>query len=233
MTTESNPRNREFLVADAIAHAARSPLSVIAGIASSLRETSTADTREGLDRIVRETQRLSRMLENRVIAVKLEAEVMVRREWVSLEELVGAALARLDATLAGRAVATTVDGELVAHIDPVLGELLLVNLIDNVVGHTPVGSPIEIFARRTGAVATIEVADRGAGLPPMTMRRLAEQTHVGASDARLGLAVCRSIAVAYGGAIEADSRVGGGTIVRITLPDGAPLPALDRGEEVS
>jgi two-component system sensor histidine kinase KdpD len=216
--------SRDFVVADAIAHAVRSPLSVIAGIASVLRETAGPDARPGLDKIMREAQRVSRMLENRVVIAKLGTAPAVRREWVSVEELVGAALARLDPVFAGRTVTTRLAGDLVAHVDAQLGELCLANLLDNVAAHTPAETPTEIAARRIDGVVIVEVADRGPGLAPNAVDRQA-----GPEDARVGLVACRTIAAAHGGSITALRRDGGGSIVRVTFPDGAPLPAFGEG----
>ena len=128
--------------------------------------------------------------------------------------MVGAALTRLDDALAGREVAVAIADDALAHIDPILGELLLVNLVDNAAKHTPAGTPIELTARREDTTAVLEVADRGPGLPAGTERLVFERffraTPSTTTGVGLGLAVCRGIAVAHGGSIEARRRDGGG-----------------------
>jgi len=202
-----------------IAHDLRSPLSVIAGLASRERETTTGATRDALDKILDESLRVSRMLENRAAVAKLESGQVMPREWVAVEELVGASLARLDARLEGRNVVIEV-GDVVAHVDPTLGGLVLVNLIDNATRYTPRGTPIEITARREGDRTVIEVADHGPGPAAQTLHELAEAS----ADSRQGLAVSRRIASAYDATLELVARNGGGAIARVTIPDAAPYP---------
>lgn len=202
----------------AISHDLRTPLSVITGRASVLRASVREDQRRDLDTIVHEAQRLSRTLENLLAVTDVEREANPRREWVPFEELSGAVLARLESVLAGRPLEVDVPDDLLAHVDPVLGELLLANLLDHAATHTPPGTPIELQARRDGASVSIRVSDRGS-----TAVRPTE--HATRADG-LGLAACRKIARCYGGKIESSTRDGGGTVVYVYLPDGEALPIL-------
>jgi len=215
----------------AVSHDLRTPLAVITGIATTLREHAPATARADLDVIVGEAERLSRILQNLLAVTKVEGGAVPRREWVPIEELVGAALARIDGPIADRQIAVEVPGDLLAHIDPILGELLLVNLVDNATKHTPAGTLIELSARRAGTSTVIEVADRGPGLPPGVERLVFERFFRAAPSATsgvgLGLAVCRGIALAHGGTIDAIRRAGGGTVFRVVLPDAEPFPLLD------
>ncbi len=215
----------------AVSHDLRTPLAVITGMATTLRETAEVPAREGLDTIVSEAERLSRILQNLLAVTKVEGGAKPRREWVPIEELVGSALLRLDDALAGRKVAVAIAEDAIAHIDPILGELLLVNLVENAAKHTPAGTPIDLAVRREGLAAVIEVADRGAGLPAGTellvferFFRAGESTTPGVG---LGLTVCRGIALAHGGTIEARQREGGGAVFRCVVPDGERMPAFD------
>lgn len=215
----------------AVSHDLRTPLAVITGMATTLRETADVAARDGLDTIVAESARLSRILENLLTVTKVEAGAKPRREWVPIEEVVGTALRRVDDALEGRRVDVDIADDALAHVDPVLGELLLVNLLDNAAKHTPAGTPIELGARREGPSAILEVRDRGPGIPAGSERLVFERFFRAASGTAagvgLGLAVCRGIAGAHGGTIEAVAREGGGTIFRVTLPDGEPMPTFD------
>jgi K+-sensing histidine kinase KdpD len=215
----------------AVSHDLRTPLAVITGMATTLRETAEAASHEGLDTIVAESERLSRILQNLLTVTKVEAGAKPRREWVPIEEVVGTALMQLDDALAGREVDVRIADEAIAHIDPVLGELLLVNLLDNAAKHTPAGTPIDFTARREGTTAILEVADRGPGIPEGSERlvfdRFFRAVPASGTGVGLGLAVCRGIVVAHGGTIEAVRRDGGGTVFRCTIPDGEPMPTFD------
>jgi two-component system sensor histidine kinase KdpD len=212
----------------AVSHDLRTPLASITGAASALRDAATvADPErrgELIDTLCEEAERLERLVANLLDMTRLEGSgVEIHREWVPLEELVGAALVHLERVLAGRSIHTELDEQLpFVALDPILAEQLLVNLLENAAKHTPAGSPIEVRAQARGAHLEIEVLDRGPGLPPGTESRVFEK-FFRAAPARvpgvgLGLAICRAIAQAHGGSIVAENREGGGACFRATLP---------------
>lgn len=215
MSSRSSPQRDPI---STIAHDLRSPLSVIVGLASRERESATGATRDALDKILDESLRASRMLENRAAVAKLETGPVLPREWIAVEELVGASLARLEARLEGRQVTIEV-GEILAHVDATLGGLVVVNLVDNATRHTPRGTAIEITARRDGTSTIIEVTDHGPG--PAAPRGDTGDTTAGSGQ---GLAVSRRLAAAYDGTLELLARPGGGAIARLTVPDAGPYP---------
>ena len=190
-------------------------------MASVLRITEHGKTRDGIETIALESARLARMLENLFAVTRFSPETSVRRDWIPVDDVVGAALGRLEDELRGREIVLELEPPVVAHADPILLELLLVNLIDNAARHTPAGTPIEISARRDNVVVVIELADRGPGIPPGVFDR-----PIGAARG-LGFEICRGIADAHGGAVMAWSRDGGGSALLVTIPDAAPMPNVE------
>jgi two-component system sensor histidine kinase KdpD len=215
-----------------VSHDLRTPVAIISGLASTVRDgaTLTAEQRESLDTVVDEAGRLGSILHNLLAITRVESGAVLERDWVPLEEVVGAALARCETVLDGRPIELEVDADVGAHVEPVLFEQLLINLVENASKHTPVDKPITIRARRDGADAVIEVSDRGPGLPPGDPTRLFEKfvrgPGVRTKGAGLGLAVCRGIAHAHGGTISAERREGGGATFRVRVAAGeAPVVA--------
>ena len=217
-----------------VSHDLRTPLAVIAGATSSLVEGATT-----LDPAVRvelaqtaydEADRLNRLVGNLLDMTKLEAGALqVRKEWQPLEEVVGAALTRLDDRLHDRPLAAALppDDPLVP-LDSVLIEQVLINLLENALKYTPVNSPIELSATAASGVVTITVADRGPGIAPGDEQRIFDkfyraQSANGGGGAGLGLTICRGIVEAHGGRIWAENRAGGGAAFHFTLPlEGTP-----------
>ncbi len=162
------------------------PLAAITGAASALREegagADASQRAELLDTIAEEAGRLERLLANLLDMTRLESGGLEpKREWVPLEEIVGAALARLEAQLGRREIRTELpEGLPLAFGDPVLLEQLLINLLENVAKHTPAGSPLEIRAREVGGALELELADRGPGLAPGDETRIFEKFQRGA-----------------------------------------------------
>jgi two-component system sensor histidine kinase KdpD len=213
-----------------VSHDLRTPLAAITGMATSLRDAAvprSASEREALDTIVEEARRLSRILTNVLSITKVESGAAPRREWVPLEEIIGSALVRLEDELADRPVTVAVPGAALAYVDPILVELLLLNLLDNASKHTPPGTAIDIAVSREPARAVIEIADRGPGLAPGSFAQVFDKFYRGqttTSGVGLGLAVCRGIAIAHQGGIEAIPRDPGGVRFVAWFPDTEPMP---------
>jgi two-component system sensor histidine kinase KdpD len=219
----------------AVSHDLRTPLAVITGSATSLRDDADHLTpgmrRELLSSIISDAQRLARVLSNLLQLTRVETGLSPVREWVPAEEVIGSALTRLEEQLSDHPVELEVSSEVVVQVDPVLFEQALLNLIENALKHGV--PPLRIAARRVGSEVHIEVADRGPGLPPGDPRRLFEK-FVRASTAPgagLGLAVVRAIVEAHGGRVLAQTRDGGGAVFQIVLPTPAPPVTVVRSEE--
>ena len=183
---------------------------------------------ELLESISEEALRLNRLVGNLLDMTRLESGVELRRDLYPLEEIVGAALQRLEPQLAGREVAAALPEDLpLVNVDDVLLGQVLANLIENAAKYSPPGSAIEIAAEATPAAVQLDVRDRGRGFAVGEEKRLFEKFYRGKSEgvrgAGLGLAICRAIVVAHRGSIEALHRSGGGAIFRIRLPLDARL----------
>lgn len=227
----------------AVSHDLRTPLAVITGAATTLRDETRlpADTgRELLGSIVTEAERLERLVSSLLDMTRLEGgAVALHREWVPLEELAVSAIGRVRDRLSGREVAVRFAPDMpLASVDPVLVEQLLVNLVENAAKHTPSGSPIEVAGEVSGAEHTLEVRDRGRGVPSGEEERIFEKfvraPAEGATGVGLGLAICRAIAVAHGGRITAKRREGGGAVFAVALPRiGEPPQIVDPAESAA
>ena len=214
-----------------VSHDLRTPLAVVTGAASSLLEDAidAATRRELTETILQEAQRLNRLLRNLLDMTRLEAgAVRVNKEWQPLEEVVGAALNRVEDSLAGRQVLTDLAVDLpLVPLDAVLIQQLFLNLLENALKYTPAGSPIEIVGRRQPGGVEIVVADRGPGIPAGEEQQIFEKFHRISGDrgggVGLGLAICKGIAMAHGGRIFVSNRPGGGAEFHVYLPiDGEP-----------
>jgi nitrogen fixation/metabolism regulation signal transduction histidine kinase len=78
---------------------------------------------------------------------------------------------------------------------------------------------IEIATGQTGGMATLTIADRGAGFPPEILPRVFEPyVTTKARGTGLGLAIVKKIVSEHKGTINIENRAGGGAVVSITLP---------------
>ena len=161
--------------------------------------------------------------------------LQLNRDWHSVEELVGSALARLEPGLdgprgPGRRSRRTCP---LVPVDGVLVEQALVNLLENAVKYTEPAMPDR---RRGGGGRTARSRSRSRTRAPACPRgrrsRCSRSSTAPRSAQRgfgLGLPICRAIVTAHGGPIWAERREPRGTRFRFTLPlgDGAAGPAKE------
>lgn len=106
-------------------------------------------------------------------------------------------------------------------IDPVELEQVLVNLINNSIDAMQSGGDIIVGAHHADKSVIINVIDSGAGIPQGDLDRIFEPfftTKPVGKGTGLGLSVCFGIVHGWGGTIEASSKQGEGTTMKITLP---------------
>lgn len=217
-----------------VSHDLRTPLTVIAGSASSLVEGESyldgETKRELAQTIYEEAYRLERLVNNLLEMSRLQAgDTKLLEEWEALEEVLGAALAQLEAHLKDHPVIIDLPPNLpLVRMDHMLMERVLVNLLENAAKYAPEGTTIHIGGRVEGDLLKVEVADRGPGLPLGEEERVFEKFYQAARGRSrgvgLGLTICRSIVEAHGGQIWATNRPAGGAVFTFTLPLGEPSP---------
>lgn len=228
-----NEKNRSALLS-AVSHDLRTPLTAIQGAAGSLLandQTLTPGERTQLSRsIYDESDRMNRLVQNLLDMTRLESGALqLKKEWQSVEELVGAALDLLKGRFSNHPFALKLEPGLpLVLVDGLLMEQLLMNLLENSLNHTPPGTPIELSAQRSGENLELEVTDRGPGLEPgeetSIFEKFARGSRAGKSGVGLGLSICRGIASAHGGVISASTRPGGGASFLAQLPIGGKAP---------
>ena len=212
-----------------ISHDLRTPLAVMAGAGSALAQHGPSldeATRLELARSIENTAReMSELVSNVLDLVRLESgQVVLRRDWQTLDDLVGSALTRYQERLRAHRVETRLPADLPAvWVDGTLIVQLFGNLFDNVAKYTPPGTRVTVSAVPVGDLVQVAVEDNGPGLPAGDPARLFEKFQRGSGEGAvvgvgLGLAIAQAIVRAHGGEIEAQRREGGGARFVFTLP---------------
>jgi two-component system sensor histidine kinase KdpD len=210
-----------------LSHDLRTPLAGILGTATTLRgqadQLPPAQREKLLANIENETRDLSAMADNVLQLARLsQPQAQLRREWESVEEVLGAAVARLRA----RWPRARIQLRVTPSLPPVKAEAALLaqaiaNLVDNGVRHSAGDARIEITAGRSREGLFIAVRDHGEGIAQEDIAAIFERYRQGvegqAGTAGLGLAICKLVVQAHGGQIAA-RRCEPGTEFRIDLP---------------
>ncbi|MEO8478623.1 MAG: DUF4118 domain-containing protein [Gemmatimonadota bacterium] len=229
-----------------VSHDLRTPLAAIEGAAGTLllepASDIPADVRVRLLRTIHdEADRMNRLIGNLLEMVRLESGVVpVHATWQPVEEVVGTARHRVAERIASHPLTVALAHDLpLVFIDELLFEQVLVNLLDNAIRHTPVGTRIDIRGRVAGTQLEIEVADRGQGFTPTALgtdfssfaRGGMHEDRPSTAGLGLGLSICQGIMIAHGGTIRVRSRAGGGTALNLRLPLGDPPAPPPSGQD--
>jgi two-component system, OmpR family, phosphate regulon sensor histidine kinase PhoR len=175
------------------------------------RVQTDAKRQEYLDIIVRESERLSALIENVLDFARLERG---RGSYEFAEGDVGDAVTRAAnvyryrAEREGMQLLVDVEPNLPrAHIDERAIQLAVVNLVDNALKYAPDGEEIVVRVSAQGDSVRIDVIDRGPGVPADERQRIFERfvrlsSRSGESQVRgsgIGLALVKHIAESHGG----------------------------------
>lgn len=234
---------RTEFVANA-SHELKTPLTAICGFAETLTDPSVpeADRELFAGRIVEHAKRMNSIVEDLLTLARLEEPGLeVRHDALALQPLVDSIAAGQAERL--RAAQMSLRFEIVPRGLEVLGDpegirQILENLIDNAIRHSG-GSAVTLEAREADAgEVSLSVADDGRGIPAADLGRIFERFfRVDPSRSRatggtgLGLSIVKHWVGAMNGRVWAESSVGQGTHVHVTLPSArsaATEPELDR-----
>ncbi|MET0660900.1 MAG: sensor histidine kinase KdpD, partial [Steroidobacteraceae bacterium] len=219
-----------------ISHDLRTPLAVIAGAGSTLADHSSGLTEEQRAQLARSIETTARdmtdIVSNVLQLMRLESgRIHLNRAWDTVEEIVGAALARVEPRMQDHPVQLSLPDDLPpVFVDSALIVQVVVNLLDNVAKYTPPGTRTTIAAIATDDEVSITVEDEGPGLPPGDPDLIFNKFQRGEAEGSvlgvgLGLAICRAILIAHGRQIHAGARVGGGARFHFSLPIHEPEAA--------
>ena len=220
-----------------VSHELRTPLTAIKGWAETMKMTGPADAvtmEKGMSIIVRETERLSGIVEELLDFSRMQNKAMVlMMDKIDL-------LAELDEAVymyRERAISENkhLDFEEPESISPVLADKnrmrqVFVNVIDNALKYTPEDGMVSIRVQEDEKFIHIYIVDNGCGIPAEHLPRVkdkfykANQTQRGSG---IGLAVADEIMTLHSGSLQIESEEGVGTTVIISIPKIQP----DKGDQ--
>jgi signal transduction histidine kinase len=218
-------------------HELRTPLTMLQGTLELLEEDlrdGRLDRRDALEQVAgaqHELRRLARLATELLDLSRLDADLPLRREPVELGELARAVAAEFALAAADRDVTLEVippPGPCWAGGDPGAVARVVRILLENALRYAPPRLPVRVTAAYHGETATVEVADRGPGVPAGDRERIFRRFERGTqTDAAggfgLGLAIGRELAQRMGGELRLIEDGRPGVTFRLALP--IELPA--------
>ncbi len=207
-------RSHQSLLANA-SHELRSPLARLK-MALSMLEDATPSQREALQReIGTNIGELDALVEEVLLASRLDATDSVNREEaVDLLAVAAEEAARVQAGVQGDDLRVKGDERLLRRA--------LRNLLENARRYG--GEAVEVEIARRGGQVEARISDRGPGVPEAFRERIFEPFFRLPGHAEreggvgLGLALVRQIAERHGGSVRCEPRQGGGSCFTLALP---------------
>ncbi|WP_307786379.1 HAMP domain-containing sensor histidine kinase, partial [Streptomyces clavuligerus] len=224
---EQDARAKRF-VAD-VSHELRTPLAAMTMVATVLDEDAAAlppDTAHAARTVSQEISRLSRLVDDLMEMSRFDSgAARLHTADTDLAEAVRATLALRGWT--GRVTAELPDG-IRARVDRRRVDVIVANLVGNALRHGAAPVTLTLAADPAGGTVTVEVADRGPGLPPEVLAHVfdrfykADTARTRSGDAGqgsgLGTAIALENARLHGGTVDAADRPGGGAVFTLRLP---------------
>jgi two-component system, OmpR family, sensor histidine kinase KdpD len=225
-----------------LSHDLRTPLAAITGASTTLLQQDAVLDLQGRNElvltIIEESAHLNRIIRNVLDMTRLESgAITVKKEWLHIEEIVGAVLNRFAEKLKDHPVSAHIPADLpMVAFDPLLIEQVLMNLLENGVKYTPAGTALEITAGISDNHLQVDVGDHGPGINHGDEERIFDKFVRGSAKAGgmgLGLTICKAIVTAHTGQIWAENRPDGGAIVHFTLPVDERPPVIETEQETA
>ena len=213
-----------------VSHEIRTPLAILrAELEDLIRSASlTPESRNSAGSALEEAERLSRVAEQLLEIIRLEAgEMLAGSSRVDFSDLTENVVEQMRLLSEEKQIELRFDRGEPVHViaDPVRLRQVVVNLVDNAIKYTPEGGRVSVSNLRVETKAVLEVSDTGIGIPPESLPHLFERfyrvdgarsRHLGGTG--LGLAIVKSICTAFGGTVTVQSTLDAGTTFRVELP---------------
>ncbi|HEV3101234.1 MAG TPA: ATP-binding protein [Candidatus Dormibacteraeota bacterium] len=215
---------RQEFVANLV-HELKTPITSLRLTAESLLgDPSAKDRHRFADRLVKEADLLSKIIDNLRQLGEIEARTMaIETSAFDLGELVLESVTRLGLD---RPVNTEIPESLTVTSDRPKLVQALDNLLDNAAKFSPPGSAIDISAEVAGDEVHLSVRDRGPGISPEHWSRVFERFYKvdrarprEAGGFGLGLAITKHLVQILGGRIWTETARDGGQVFTIALPE--------------
>ena len=216
-----------------MSHELRTPLTSINGFAELLviDDQLSEESREFLQIISNESQRMSRMIDTFLTVTQLERadKQEVMKIALRLDEVVSETVGAMQTTAKKKRIRLVEQGN--GPIPPVAADKSLMTqaltkVIDNAIRYSPERTTVTVSTALEAEAVRVIVDDRGYGVPPDSLDRIWEKFYRVARDGQekdeestgLGLSFVKEVIEQHGGSVAVESEVGRGSKFSFALP---------------
>jgi len=218
-----------------VSHELRTPLAQVRMFTETLaleRVRSPDEARQALDIILRESQRLSHLVDNVLEFSRAErGTVRLAPEPARLDALLKDVVDGFQPLAEARHVSVGFSSPkaITATVDGVAVRQIVLNLLDNAVKYGPSGQSVCVNLGLENGSAVITVEDQGRGIPAGAREkvwqpywRLPRERESAVGGSGIGLAVVKELVTAHGGSVSVMDGAAGGARFEVRLPTAPP-----------
>lgn len=210
-------------------HELATPLAVIKGYTDLIDRWGKNDPEilnEGIQSIKNELANMTQLLDTLLFVAKSDNEILkIEKKQFGLDELIEAVVRETNLVSENHIIHFNHNEHITIEADQRLIKQMLRAIIDNSLKYTPLNGNIEINALTSNKWAKITISDTGVGIPKDQLAHVFDRFYrVDKARSRefggtgLGLSIVKWIIELHGGSIVAESEIGNGTKMIVTLP---------------
>ena len=208
-------------------HEFKTPIVSISGFAKLLKDTSVSQQvkDEYLDIIISESERLSQLASNVLNLTKLNNQSIITNiSDFNVTEQIRRVIILLEHKWSEKSIDMVFDSEeFNISANEELLQQLWINLLDNAIKFSPVGSEIKTAVTKNGNSLSFTFADNGKGMDEETAKHAFDRFFQGdishkSSGSGIGLAIAKRVCELHGGEIKIKSTGEKGTVFEVVLP---------------
>ncbi|MCH4239255.1 MAG: HAMP domain-containing histidine kinase [Oscillospiraceae bacterium] len=210
-----------------VSHELRTPLTAIKGWGETLQGggLDQESFNKGMDVIIKETERLSGMVEELLDFSRMQSGRMtLTMDRIDILAELGEAVYMFSERAKNEGKFLLYEEP--AMLSPVLGDVnrlrqVFVNILDNALKYTERGGTINVVATETDGFIQVCISDDGCGIPEKHLPNVKKKFYKANQTVRgsgIGLALADEIMTLHSGSLDIESKEGVGTAVTITIP---------------
>ncbi|WP_236849685.1 ATP-binding protein [Caproicibacterium lactatifermentans] len=210
-----------------VSHELRTPLTAIKGWGETLQAggLDQKSFNKGMDVIIRETERLSRMVEELLDFSRMQSGRMtLTMDRIDILAELGEAVYMFSERAKNEGKFLLYEEP--AMLSPVLGDVnrlrqVFVNILDNALKYTNRGGTINVTASEAEGFIQVIISDNGCGIPEKHLPNVKKKFYKANQTVRgsgIGLALADEIMRLHSGSLDIESQEDVGTAVTITVP---------------
>jgi len=213
-----------------ISHELRTPLTAIQGYSNILEMSADQTSRQYIDIITREADRMNRLISTYLDLSRLESgERLINRTRIDLPVLIDDIVGIVKPAVEQKNISVKIElpGKLPeVMLDYDLLRQGLLNLVENAVKYSSANSAIYVRVNYTEGLLRINVEDQGCGMDSHTVRKIFDkfyraQAHDASAEIAghgLGLTFVKYATELQGGSISVNSTPGKGSVFTLIFP---------------